>query len=161
MMPVLHIAGPVRTQRKSTQASPMTPALKTHILGNIAMAEANKAQVTAPLIENESVEPGKPAQHSSQSTLTNGSSVSQEPPSSSPVPDDNISDGLSYTSSISDFFDIGNDDSGPLATGPWTIIDHFTGDMIVDEEEVPPAPPAASVRTTQWTQVVLALRALS
>jgi hypothetical protein len=122
----------------------MTPALKTRILGNIAMAEANKARVAAPLIEHESVEPGEPAQHSSQSTLTNGSSVSQEPPSSSPVPDDDISDGLSYTSSISDFFDVGNDDSGQLATGPWTIIDHFTGDMIVDEEEVPPAPPAAS-----------------
>jgi hypothetical protein len=47
-------------------------------------------------------------------------------------------DGLSYTSTLSNIFEVGSDDSAPLTTGPWVAIDHFTGEMIVDEE-VPPA----------------------
>jgi hypothetical protein len=50
-------------------------------------------------------------------------------------------------------------DSGPLATGPWTIINHFTSDvttddvMIVDEEEDPPAAPAAPFDFTIQVQL--------
>jgi hypothetical protein len=121
----------------------MTPAFKARILGNITAAEANKAQFTAPLIEHEPTKPLEPTQHPSQSILTNDLSDNQQPPPSSPVPEDDFSDGLSYTSTISNFFNIGDNDLGPLATGPWTIIDHLTGEIIVDEE-VPPAPPATS-----------------
>ena len=121
----------------------MTPALKARVLGNIAAAEANKAQVAGPLIEHEPTKPPEPTQHPSQSIFTDDPSDDQQPPPSSPVPEDSFSDGLSYISDISDFFDVGDNDLEPLATGPWTIIDHLTGEMIVDEE-VPAAPPATS-----------------
>ena len=37
------------------------------------------------------------------------------------------------------------DNSAPATTGLWTIIDHFTGEMIVDDEEVPPGVPSDSM----------------
>jgi hypothetical protein len=123
----------------------MTPALKAHILANQTSKaneiRANTTQVTVSPIEPESIEPAEPAQPS-RSTFIGDPSDDQQLPSSSQPPEDDVSDSLSYTSTIPDVFDVGSDDSAPPATGPWTIIDHFTGEMIVDEEEVPPVPPA-------------------
>jgi hypothetical protein len=40
------------------------------------------------------------------------------------------------------------DDSGPLTTGPWMIIDHLTGEMIVDDDQsTPPAPAVPTIPT--------------
>jgi hypothetical protein len=163
----------------------MTPALKARILGNIKANEVRAGvRVPIPPIEPGSVELAEPAQcpsqptfdtylsaneppPPSQPTITDDSSASEPPPPSSPVPEDNFSDTLSFTSTLPDVFEVEDDDSGPLATGPWTVIDHFTGEtftddemfaddemlldeemiidaeMVIDEEEVPPVPPAA------------------
>ena len=67
-----------------------------------------------------------------------------------------VSDSISYTSTLSDVFDIGMDDSAPPAMGPWTIIDHFTGEIIVDEE-VPSAIPGASPDSVIEVEAVPAL----
>ena len=48
----------------------------------------------------------------------------------------------SYTSTLPDIFDTGMDDSAPPATGPWMIIDHFTGEVIVDDDQSTPHVPA-------------------
>jgi len=59
------------------------------------------------------------------------------------VPDDDASDDRSYTSTIPDVFEVGMDDSAPPATGPWMIIDHLTGEVIVDDNQpTSPAPTA-------------------
>jgi len=64
------------------------------------------------------------------------------------APDDNDSASMSYTSTLPDVFDVGMDDSAPPATGPWMIIDHFTGEMIVDDDQsIPPAPTVPNIPT--------------
>ena len=55
----------------------------------------------------------------------------------SQFPENNLSDGLSYTSTLPDVFDVGMGDLAQPATGSWMVIDHFTGEIIVDED-VPP-----------------------
>ena len=47
---------------------------------------------------------------------------------------DSDSDGRSYTSTLPEVFEVGMDDSGPQATGPWVAIDHLTGEMIIDDD---------------------------
>ena len=223
------------------RTGPMTPALKAHILANMAKSKANNS-FPLPPIEAESVESTETAEHV-QPTLVSGplsdhqpplnsqfveddisnplsytlippdvftgmgeSIASQSlensvldrlshlsmltdvsdpgmdgPPSSQPpdndfsdglsyassLPDDfdvvmddclsnNVSDSLSYTSTLSDVFDFGIDDSAPPTTGPWMIIDHFTGEIIVDEE-VPPAVSGASSNSAIQVEVVPAL----
>lgn len=63
------------------------------------------------------------------------------------IPSDGASsDSGSYTLTISDVFDVGSDDSAPFVTGPWRIVDHFTSEVICnDDQHVTPAlttPPA-------------------
>jgi len=146
-LPVLRTADPVPTRRTSTQArmktGPMTPALKAHVLRGLAnkTSEANETHATIPPVEDESVEPTEPTEPS-QSTLIGDPRDNQRPPSSRP-PEDSVSDSISYTSTLPDVFEVGMDNSAPPATGPWMIIDHFTGEVIADEEEDPPATPAA------------------
>ena len=168
-------AGPVRTQHNSTQAQmqtgPMTPALKAHILENIAKAaskasdtQAGATQVIIPteaeLIMSIKTKPILPAEavQPSQSTLTNDPLGNQQLPPSMELFDDNMSDSFSFTSTLSDVFEVRTDDSGPLATGPWTIIDHFTGEMAVNDEEVPPTSPiapGAPLNSTIQVKVIL------
>ena len=77
------------------------------------------------------------------------------PPPARAAPDDDTSDGVSYTSTISDFFDVGSDNTGPPATGPWMIIDHLTGETICDDNQsIDPVP------TTQATPAAPATPAL-
>ena len=64
------------------------------------------------------------------------------------VPDDDVPDNMSFTSTLPDIFDVGMDDSAPPATGPWTIIDHFTGEMIVDDDQSSPSPVGVEVAIT-------------
>jgi hypothetical protein len=121
----------------------MTPALKARVLANQTSKAmetwASTTQVTVSPVEPEFVKPAEPAQPSRSTFIDDSSDDQQLPPSSQP-PEDDDSDSLSYTSTLPDVFNIGSDDLAPPATGPWTIIDHFTGEMIVDEEEVPPVP---------------------
>ena len=71
------------------------------------------------------------------------------------APDDDASDGISFTSTIPDFFDVGSDDTAPPATGPWMIIDHFTGETICDDNQsIHPAP---TISTTPVTPAAPAL----
>ena len=71
------------------------------------------------------------------------------PPPAGDAPDDDMSDSMSYTSTIPDYFEVGSDDTAPPATGPWMIIDHFTGEMICDDNQS--TPPTAAVPTTPIT----------
>ena len=74
-------------------------------------------------------------------------------PAATPLPvmqvdDDGVSDSISYTSTLPDVFDVGIDDSAPPATGPWMIIDHFTGEVIVDDDQsTTPVPDISTVST--------------
>ena len=131
----------------------MAPALKARVIANLAKRASDTAQVVPrfqaePItsIEAESIPPNEAesipsteAVQPSEPTLTNGPSDNRQPPPGPERSDSDMSDALSYTSSLPDVFDVGSDDSAPLATGPWTIVDHFTGEMIVDDDEVPPA----------------------
>lgn len=142
----------------------MTPALKSRIMGNLSNRRLNTAQAVATPLEVEpttptEVEPTPPTEaeavQPSQPTLTNGPSDSQHHVELS---DDDMSDALSYCSSLPDVFEVGSDDSAPLATGPWTIIDHFTGEMMVDDDEIPPAtpaPPGPPLDSTIQVEVIL------
>ena len=58
------------------------------------------------------------------------------------VPDDNTSDGGSYTSTLPDVFNVDMDGPEPLAVGPWVAIDHLTGEIIAggDDPTVPTPP---------------------
>lgn len=69
------------------------------------------------------------------------------------------SDNFSYTSTLPDVFDVGTDDLATPATRPWMVIDHFTGEIIVDEEALPPAPvvPSAPFDPVIQVEVVPAL----
>ena len=157
--PASRPVGAIRTQRKSTQArmqtGPMPPGLKARILENMAANKASRASrvqpnatpATIPPIEAESVGPTIPAQ-SNQSVLVSDPLGTQQSP-----PEDDGSDSISYTSTLPDVFDVGLDDSAPLATGPWVITDHLTGEMIVYEEDppathiVPDAPSDPTIQT--------------
>ena len=71
------------------------------------------------------------------------------PPPAGEAPDDDTLDSISYTSTIPDFFDVGSDNTAPPATGPWMIIDHFTGEIICDDDQS--IPPTSAVPTTPAT----------
>ena len=51
-----------------------------------------------------------------------------------PHPIDSTSDGGSYTSTLSDIFDMDLDYSEFVATGPWIAMDHLTGEIIVNDD---------------------------
>jgi len=86
--------------------------------------------------------------------------VAAAPPGNTPppvgeAPDNDTSDSISYTSTIPDFFDVGSDDTAPPATGPWMIIDHFTGEVICDDDQsIPPAPAIPTTPATPATPVL-------
>ena len=181
LLPVPHASsvGPVRNQRSSTQArmrtGPMTPALKARILRNISSntSKANVTQATIPPNDTGFVTPVDAGfvaptesnfaasigstQLSHSALIDDPSDHHQQLPPSSDYSVDDISDNLSFTSSFPDPFNIAMDDSQPSATGPWMIIDHFTGEMIVDEELPSTAPTIASTLfdTTIQVQTIL------
>ena len=70
----------------------------------------------------------------------------------SQFPENNLSDGLSYTSTLPDVFDVGMGDLAQPATRSWMVIDHFTGEIIVDED-VPPAIPVPGAPPNSAIQV--------
>lgn len=119
----------------------MTPALKARILKNLdnGAPKTNGTQIATPSIEAEPITPIE-ATHPSQFTLIDHPLGDYQPSSS---PEDDSSDSLSYTSTLPDVFEVGSDDSAPLATGPWVVIDHLTGEMIINDEELPPVSPTA------------------
>jgi hypothetical protein len=160
--PVSRAAGPVRSDRKTTTArmrtGPMTPALKARILANLAKNPSkakevvgNGTQVTVPPTEAQPVERTKPTQPIWPVPIIDPSGDQEVPLDPLPLGEafedilsysstfSDFEDNESFTSTISDVFDVGMDDSEPLATGPWTIIDHFTGEIVVDNEVAPTA----------------------
>ena len=121
--------------------------------------QVNLAQVTIPPIKAESAALAEPAEPI-QSALIGNLSDNQPPlnfqpleydtpdglPHTSMFPDvfdpgmadalgfeSDFSDSLSYASTLPGVFEVDMDDLAPAATGPWEIIDHFTGEIIVDE----------------------------
>ena len=136
----------------------MTPALKARILRNISSntSKANVTQATIPPIDTGFVTPIdtgfiaptksnfaasiRSAQPSRSALVGDPFNNQQQLPPSSDYSTDDISNNLSFTSSFPDPYDVAMDDSQPSATGPWMIIDHFTGEMIVDEEHPSTAP---------------------
>jgi hypothetical protein len=66
------------------------------------------------------------------------------------VPDDlnhNTSDSMSYTLALPEIFDVGMDDSAPLATRPWMIVDHLTGEVTIDDNQSTPPQPVPPALT--------------
>ena len=66
-----------------------------------------------------------------------------------PVPDDNASDGGSYTSTLPDVFNIDMDGPEPLVVGPWVAINHLTSEIIAgdDDPTVPNPTPQTGIET--------------
>jgi len=87
----------------------------------------------APVITTDPAEPGVPVVAAASPGVT--------PLPAAEVLDDDGDTSMSYTSTLPDVFDVGMDDSAPPATGPWTIIDHFTGEMIIDDDQSAPSAP--------------------
>ena len=58
------------------------------------------------------------------------STANQLPDKATSVPDDNTSDGGSYTSTLPNVFNIDMDGLEPLTVGPWVAINHLTGEII-------------------------------
>jgi hypothetical protein len=192
--PVPRAAGPVRTQRKSTQArmktGPMTPALKARIMANMATGtgaskanstRADETQVAALPTEANSVkaaESAQPIPFCSQMLEDDPDDdfsyipVIPDMPNGSYSTFSDASDGLSYSSMFSassdslsyastvpddlDFVDVEMDGPEHLTAGPWTVIDHFTGEVIVDED-FPPATPGAPFESEIQVEVIPAL----
>ena len=113
-------------------------------------------------IETELVTPVEITQTGHPSLTDDPSGNRHPPPSSEIFEDDDMLDNLSYTSTLPDVFDVDMDDSALPATGPWTVIDHFTGEMIVDEEDpsVTPTVPGSPANTTIQAEVVLGVAVL-
>ena len=156
----------------------MNLALKACVLANlsnnvskVSKTQANVTQAIIPPIQDKStppiefappiksathIEPAPPA-------FTNDTPDNHQPPPSSDIPEEDMSDGMSYTSTLPKIFEVGMDNSVPPATGPWVIINHFTGKMIVDDEEVPPVAPGAPSALTNsmiQTEVILGVSIL-
>lgn len=157
--------GPDRANRVSKQArlnaGPLAPRHKERVLADKANAEILASPVNVPTIQVPPVTTSQMnmLQTQADASATDGSrSGSTEPNiiattdsslAMTPVIDDNASDGGSYTSTLPDVFDVGMDDSAPLATGPWVIMDHLTGEVIVDDDEpiatIPTVPPQCEI----------------
>lgn len=154
------------------RTGPMTPTLKACIMGHLSNA-ASKAKnpgvdTTQVVIFPAEVKSDTPTEAKpvtpiktpqlSQSILTNDPLGNQQPSPCMENPDDDMLDAFSFTLTLPEVFKGGNDDSAPLATRPWMIINHFTGKMIVDDEELPPiAPiaPGAALNSAIQVKVVL------
>jgi len=152
--------GPIRTARKPrTKVGPLpTRANKSVPLGTAGLTDAIVPQVETPRVQSSEVDMSQPRSQPQAVTLPSNTppadvtptepdalTTATTPPDATPlpathVPDDGVSDTVSYTSTLPDVFDVGMDDSAPPATGPWMIIDHFTGEILVDDQSTLPAP---------------------
>jgi len=165
--PAPDFTGPIRTPRKfRMRKGPLPARVNKRVLAGttstsladatisrteepqVQLPEANVSQDRAPQVN--------PLQATTLSSDIPQANVTPAEPSMSviatnplditPVPatevaNDSTSNSGSYTSTLPDVFDVGMDDSAPPATGPWMIIDHLTGEVIVDENQsTHPAP---------------------
>ena len=153
--PTPDFTGPIRTARKSRMR---TGPLSTRVNKNVPVRTASPTNAAIPRIEEpqvQSPEINHAPQVNPPRTTTLPSNIPQAhvtraepnipvitttPPDSTPLPttevsSDGASNSVSYTSTLPDVFDVRMDDSAPPATGLWMIIDHFTGEVIVDEDQ--------------------------
>ena len=110
----------------------------TTTLVNASTVETPPAVV--PLMDASQVHANVPTTNASGPTEPDMSSTADRPSDAvASVPDDNASDGGSYTSTLPDVFDIDMDGPEPLTVGPWVAIDHLTGEIIAggDDPTVP------------------------
>lgn len=162
--PASDLTGPIRPARKSR-----TTSVNKRVTANAATPKnASTLQVEGSQVQSPEVDvsqdipkvapprvptlPSDMPQVNATLAEPNVPIVAITPPDVAPVPaeapDDSMSDSLSYTSTLPEIFDVGADDSAPPATGPWMIIDHFTGEVTVDDGQSPPVPDAQVIPTT-------------
>jgi len=163
--------GPIRTARKSqTRKRPLPTRVNKSVPSSTAgLTNATVSQVEVPRVQlpEVSMSPPHTPQVSQPQAVTFPSKTlpvdvtpiepsalvtATTPPDSTPlpatqVPDDGASDTISFTSTLPDVFDVGVDDSAPPATGTWMITDHYTGEVIVDDQSTPPAPTVLNTST--------------
>ena len=125
---VVNVVPPqVATVSASTTETPIIGVLTTAVLP-VATPEVDVSQTQADGLAPSSsglTEPGAAG-------TTHADCTSE----SIPATDDRTFNSGSHTSTLpgtSDLQDFDMDCSGPLATGPWVAMDHFTGDIIVDD----------------------------
>lgn len=169
--PVPGFTGPIQTaQKPSTRPRPLPTRVDGRVQASaVSPTNASVPQVKAPRVQLPEVDvsqihtqanspqaitpPPNAPQVNAALTGPNASVIVTTPQDTVPlsvtqVPDDCASDGGSYTSTLPEIFDTEMDDSGPPATGPWMIIDHLTGEVIVDDDQsTPPAPTVPTVQT--------------
>ena len=167
-IPVSHsssVVGPDRVNRASKQARLNAGPLASHLKERVLADKAN-AKIPTPPVNVSTIQVPPVAtpqlntlQAQTNALATDGSgsgptelnsiTTTNSSLTTTPVLDDNASDGGSDTSTLPDIFDVGMDDSVPLATGPWVIMDHLTGEMIVDDDDpvatIPTAPPQCEI----------------
>ena len=108
--------------------TPLTPSV------NVPTIEV--LPVVPPQMDTLQAQTNTPATNSSSSGPTEPNAITTNSSfATMPVLDDNASDSGSYTSTLPDVFDVGMDDLAPPATGLWVIMDHLTGEMIVDDND--------------------------
>jgi hypothetical protein len=111
----------------------------------VQLPEVNVSQV-----HTSQVNPPQAATLPSNTLLTNATptelnalAIPTPPVDVTPLPAEQVanngaSDGRSYTLTLPNVFDIETDSSAPPATGLWMIIDHFTGEVIVNNNQSTP-----------------------
>lgn len=162
--------GPIRVARKSrmktrplptrtNKRAPASTTTPTNTGAPQSQVESPDVDVSQDIARMHQVDP--PQVHTLPSDIPQANATHVEPnvpvvatipsditPVPADVPDDGMSDSLSYTSTLPEIFDTGTDDSAPPATGPWMIIDHFTGEITVDDDQSPPVPDAPTIPNT-------------
>jgi hypothetical protein len=106
----------------------------------VHLSQANTLPSNTPQADATPTEPGTPIIATSLPDAT--------PIPAPETPDDGASNNGSYTSTLPDVFDVEMDDSAPPATGPWMVIDHFTGKVIDDDNQTAPPQPVLNIPTT-------------
>ena len=97
----------------------------TTTLVNASTVETPPAVV--PPMDTSQVHANVPTTNASGPTEPDMSSTADRPSDAvASVPDNNASNGGSYTSTLPDIFDIDMDGPEPLTVGPWVAIDHLT-----------------------------------
>lgn len=148
-------------KRASKQArlrtGPLPAHLKQRVLANIANARASRvtaAQIDVPVVEPPLIATPQidmsqtqinvPVVGTSGLTALNTTGTTDcSPDAVTSTPDNHAFDNGSHTSTPPDAFDLDMDDLAPQSTGPWATIDHFTGQMIInDDDPIIPTPTA-------------------
>ena len=142
-----------------TVEPPRTDTSQVHTNNSL---DGDVSCVTTPQMDTSLARANIPTANTPGPTEPNVSGTADRlPDKATSVPDDNASDGGSYTSTLPDVFDIDMDGLEPLMVGPWVAIDHLTSEIIAGGDD--PTTPIPTPQTGMETRIVprLGIRAIA